>query len=843
MLADGSPLPPYLRSLPGSGILVVSGSIPEGEGPQTIVCQAQINGKTYTSENVTITRAALVRTTTVHAIISIGRRTRPITFSSATSAAVEVQYGVQFSLSATIDQESLTSCSTLQLVASSSPPSNETMNQGIEISWLTVTTSAALTGLFISGSPPKDVPLRTSFVFYVWVNDGARKPSVKITLTTRLSLALVLAPSKFSGGQPNASLQVALLPLYLFTPSPLVSVVVVVQRRAATASDPGSLALVCSAQIATFCSFESTSGQLTAFGTADGINNTLQQIFLATTWDPTRINTSVALVTVLDSVNPESVTLEIPLMLMPRYPAVRYRESSPLVVNATVGKPFVIDLSNSFWSPSDDVNYMLVGGKDWLLVERVFLKGIATGTPEMFFVQIVARNAYTQVSPNVSVNVSCPRVSGNSAFFQRRVSSSDVMELTLPPNIIEDPEGGEVEFEARLDSNQLSNGSDFSDSQLLPSFMQFDGSSLRFSFSPTYEDIGTYFVRVWGTTHYGSRRASASISFAVTVELSWKDFFERVYNIFGYVASGVGTICSLWLLRSLLHSMFTTKRYLRSAPPEEFLVGLPYTLSCPQDGTTLRSASVVSVQVTRLESEPRWIRIPSFYLKMQMRKPKESLQDDTIKACGVSWITLTTNDGSGSVQAKADIQLLGALVISGEVAVEDEYLLEVRGRMRPEWLWSSVMLECFVFRPAFFLDVTMTPVKDETDGTAGNYLPPSMSSTPALEAILLKQDAQIKTCYAQMEALRGYVHRVLKDVEAGAEPRSGRPQRRGSSYLPPAPDDVCHPFSPDEEDNFWAEKSVATFASASDVGLMKKIGCDRGLEEIDVVDVEELERW
>ncbi len=60
-------------------------------------------------------------------------------------------------------------------------------------------------------------------------------------------------------------------------------------------------------------------------------------------------------------------------------------------------------------------------------------------------------------------------------------------------------------------------------SKPLPTFITFDKTSLRFTLSPTGDDAGTYHVQVWGTTQYGSRRASAVVSFSVEVKRSLAD--------------------------------------------------------------------------------------------------------------------------------------------------------------------------------------------------------------------------------------------------------------------------------------------------------------------------------
>jgi hypothetical protein len=82
------------------------------------------------------------------------------------------------------------------------------------------------------------------------------------------------------------------------------------------------MASVGGAQLAAFCSFDAAAGQLMAFGTAEGINATLQHMQLATTWSLLDVSDSVARATVSDSFNLGTVSAAIPLALVPRYPAV-----------------------------------------------------------------------------------------------------------------------------------------------------------------------------------------------------------------------------------------------------------------------------------------------------------------------------------------------------------------------------------------------------------------------------------------------------------------------------------------------------------------------------------------
>jgi hypothetical protein len=384
------------------------------------------------------------------------------------------------------------------------------------------------------------------------------------------------------------------------------------------------------------------------------------------------------------------------------------------VVNATVGKLLNLKLSQYFrLPPSAEVGYKLEGARDWLLsVQNGLLVGIPPGPPEAFFVQIVAKDTYTEAAANFSIESSwagAPRVLLKGTLLEPTMITSETLDLPLLADIV-DPEGGAVEFEARLGGGGPLSGvlisftqddSAIAASQQLPSFMQFDARALRFTFNPTSGDRGTYLVRVWGTTEYGPRRTSAYVSFTLTVVLSWIDFFDLLWTTAGYMAPVITALGSLWLLRLRLYKVLMTRRYLRPAPPDEFLAGVPYTLRSPHNEAKIQHDCVINARVLRLQNRPHWPDLPFRYWKLRQRKPEETLQDDAVQSCGVSWITvLRSSDG---VETKVDVELLRELIGRREVEPEDEYLFKVMGRAMPKWLWPEVPLEWFVFSSADIL--------------------------------------------------------------------------------------------------------------------------------------------
>ena len=529
---NGSELPPFLTSSTGTAgtgeaTMTVFGTVPEGYADFTIVALASTGGKNYSSDPVAVTRPLLTVSANVSIVTSGGGGDSGSNSKESSSRALHplvigVRYGAATQVIAAVETGAVAVadfCSSLSLALSNSahPPGAGDGEHPRDSSmtlppWISVTLSST-TSAVISISPTSDVPLGTSFVLYAWATDGLVYPGFNLTIVTMTSLRV--NATTLSGELPVVSTPASLLQLQISV-------------LGATAASP---VLLCPAVLAAaFCSFSPATLSLGAFGTPDGVNAVLGGLSVSMPQGQSRANITLQL-EYKDSVNPNPLTVEVPLAAIRGYAGVT--QTKALALSGKVGKPLAVPIADYFHSDNGpaSVTYALVGGEAWLAVQSGFIAGTPPQPTLMSFV-VDASDKFTRVLCNGTVNVTWPLspTATVPVVSRWRIPSSTQLDVQLPRGLIVDPENGTISFTLQ----QFAGSSTL---QPLPQFLSFDASNLHIGGTPQSSDVGMYALVLIGTSQWGPWSGNATVLLTIVVDQSWSDFLAWVYSIAGYCAS------------------------------------------------------------------------------------------------------------------------------------------------------------------------------------------------------------------------------------------------------------------------------------------------------------------
>ena len=825
---DGSQLPSYLIFAVNendqlSASVTVFGVVPENAPTTRIFVSAVAGGQTTNSTPIDITRPALVN---FNVAVTMTIRGGQNSSSNGTSASnlestiatslssmpyrVRAPYGETVHIVTSIDfnVSSSTSCSPLSLILTSSPPPQSAtaanaMQQNPFLAlptWISVIIISE-SSLLISAMPTSDVGPGSEVVVFLWANDGLHFPGFNLTFAAEPSLMFAFSAIA------SASLPVVVTPASLVE----LSIRVVLSSNSSSPSLFPDVVLICpsGSSAAAFCSFNSQSQSLGAFGTPAGINDVIHSLRVSVAQTSLSSSSSASLtvanrlmsemgggvspstgatnnsgslqITVTESVNPSPLSIQLPASRFAQYVSVA--QARPLLINAKVGIPFSIMLSLFFRFDPEAANvvYSLISSSAslvndtattmWLSIDGSSLRGtppISSAMTSVNFTLLVA-DKFTKVTSTGSVDVSwpLPPVIAHPLLLNAwHVASSSQIDIQLPVDVMTDPQNGTLTYELRS-----------SDLQRLPSFLSFDGHQMRLSGTPQASDVGTVPLVLIGRNQYGLWEGNATATMTITVAQSWSDFFAWVYALVGYCASGVAAVTWCLVYRATIINILLFKSKLRKSPPAELLCLGRYALQDPSSSNSassqppsksrrshssksllddkieldgmeeginaqsytsssrlLCSSEVKAVRVTWIEQPIAPFSIfPSAYLSMHRRLFTSKMKSDPGNT-GVVWMKATPTR-SGTVELVLEKDALKQLVDCGQVALEDEFYVEIVGT----GLWrSGTVIDAFVLR-VYDVEGVVPPLL---------LAQPSGEAMPVEEAVLPveQQLKEIETC-------------------------------------------------------------------------------------------------
>ena len=558
----------------------------------------------------------------------------------------------------------------------------------------------------------------------------------------------------------------------------------------ATAASP---VLLCPAVLAAaFCSFSPATLSLGAFGTPDGVNAVLGGLSVSMPQGQSRANITLQL-EYKDSVNPNPLTVEVPLAAIRGYAGVT--QTKALALSGKVGKPLAVPIADYFHSDNGpaSVTYALVGGEAWLAVQSGFIAGTPPQPTLMSFV-VDASDKFTRVLCNGTVNVTWPLspTATVPVVSRWRIPSSTQLDVQLPRGLIVDPENGTISF-----TLQQFTGS--STLQPLPQFLSFDASNLHIGGTPQSSDVGMYALVLIGTSQWGPWSGNATVLLTIVVDQSWSDFLAWVYSIAGYCASGFAVVTWALVYRAFLMNIYLFRKRLRPAPPDTLCVTGCYTLQhvAPSpargaktirdmdDGDSCNSNPILAEDVKAVKVT--WVEKPgsspgasstflprSAYLAMHQRLSHVKVKTDAL--VGVPWMRITPARDK-TVELVLDIPALQQLVEAGKVLTEDEYYVEVLSTGR--W-YSGTILEAFTFRVSDLFYYSAVLVPEQVDA------PPSVRDVSCevttMKCRLEESESMSKALTAQIERQRRLMDQLNEKMDkalpaAGHKPKSKQQER------------------------------------------------------------------
>lgn len=717
-LCSGLPLPSFLTAHVTNAQVIVSGVVPVSTPPFSVCATATVvgalNRRNYSSGPVSVIRPASVTPQAVSADVSSddGSLQHQLVINGTRKLNVVARYGIALRLALRLSDASASSdlqCTSQILLVGTNDgqPLSGVSDVSNVPGWL-ATVSAASSSMVFSGMPGQSVISGERSEFFVSAFDGVLNPIVHILITVLPSLSVSVRPS-------NASLSnVTALILSVASPSPIVSVSA---QISASPEVNVQLSLVCPAagSASAVCSFDSVSGTLGAFGTVDGINKVLFGLRLAVSsstqgGEQSTIPGGDVSFVLSDSVNPTPVVLTLPASQIAGYDGVQL--AFPIVLPATLGRQFVASLSQHFVFPAGSATFELAASQAaWIAVSAAgMITGIPQGPAGIVSGSLLVRDDYVKQAISFSVNVSLPRAP-QLVFPEKPVTliiaeTGVTSDMALDPALFVDPENGTLQFQLRLWPTR---------STLLPSFIIFDAPALHLSLSPVVTDIGSYTLELLAISEFQSPdwHGNASCLIPIRVDLSWKDFFQQLYEIVGYVTFVLSAIGIPWVFRAFLYNTLCFRRYQQPAAQVTFINTKSFTVSDPIRGTPIPAAQIAAVSINPLASRSAspgllWSCVVPQYVDRLLRQ--EANPYHTVANVGVSWATQSFPNGTRVINV--DNQELARLVQRGEVRASQQFLLEAT---YGSWLRRDMIAISFEFTASGFLKGTADVLSGDVD--------------------------------------------------------------------------------------------------------------------------------
>lgn len=715
-LEGGLPLPSFLAAYISNSQIIVSGMVPEGttslavRGTATVI--GSLNQSNYSSTAVRVVRPVLVSPLAVSVDVSSddsAAQEQQVVVNGTRTINVVARYGVAVRLALRLVDPTGTSGSAAQctsqtlLVGSNDGQPLSGVSDFTSVpSWLPTITMTSSSIVF-AGMPGRSVVSGERSDFYVLAFDGIRNPAVHVVVTVVPSLIATVRQRNSTASNATA------LVLGVTSPSPIVSVSA--QLPAAVTAN-ARLALVCppTGVASAICSFDPVSGALSAFGTVDGVNKVLFGLRLAVSStslvslaQDVAPNSDVAFV-VSDSVNPSPLVVTIPASDITAYDGVRL--VAPIFLFGTVGKPLVTSLSGYFVTPGGSATFEIVTFPAlWI---HMSVAGLVTGVPHgpagVFSGSFIVYDMYVTRTIAFDINVSMPQqprlVEPRRLVTQVVAESSVVSDANLDPSMFFDPENGTLQFQLRLSSTA---------STILPMFISFDESTLHLSLSPTVADVGSYTLELLALSEFRSAEwhGNASCQVSLIVHMSWKDFFQQLYEIVGYVTFVISAIGIPWVFRAFLYNTLRFRHYHQVASPISLIRSRSFVVCDPRGDNPIPATALADVAIHPLGPRKlgffRSHLVPQYVDKLlrQQANPFHSAAN-----IGVPWAIQTFSGGTRVI--RIDSVMLTRLVNKGEIPASQELFFVAT---HSSWIRRDMVAVSFCFVVSDVLGG-----QDKTDG-------------------------------------------------------------------------------------------------------------------------------
>lgn len=770
------PVRTYSPVIGASSCLACSSSVVEGAVSCTDPVASQCTAATTAAQLLV---AVSLRALTANATSVEGQ-------SAGSDLFVTVRYGVPLSLTASLAPfASPSTCPAVLTLANDTSPSSAVRLPP----WMSVSSPSALS-MVVSGTVSSiDAPPRSNVSFRVVAWDNTQNPFVRVHLTVDVSLSLIVPPQTDSS--PLLKLQ---------TPAALVTLRVVL--------DGGlrGLELVCPASFASaFCTFDPTSGVLGAFGTVDGIQAVLDGVSIAASAarpSSSLLSAPPLLITVEEQVNPQGVSVSLPVSRIRPYPGIAAvwasipNRTHPLAV--TVGVPFTMSMTSWVHAQADIRFQLLATPHSWLTLTESTLQGMAPAVPSgssSFIVVVRASEKYTSIELNVSCNVSYPQppaVQAAAALLSSYlVASSEQAAFVIPSSTFADPQGGSI-----TPSLFLSEDSGAA-RKPLPSFIRFDAATWTVVAAPQSSDVGAYNLVLVGTASNNYWRGEATAPVSVTVVLSSWDVIALLY---GYIGIG-GTVVSIAALafatRSTLRNLWRFRSVFAHEPPRGFFFSkdddvslrhsecLRYVSASGSAGPPLPWKQVASVRAYRLAKpfvlDSSWV--PGYFRLMRLIETRELPTDPASSLFGVDWLSVSVRlvpSGARTIEGlflRVDLEKFvesESRYWNGQLNKNDEPSMFVVIATTSGSLWRDCIEACFCFSTA---DARATAAA----GEAAPHVPSAINATMQNEARVMTQ-FQDEVLVAQNVTYAGGTQNSTYHSITGVTSSGGAAMNESSTY-------------------------------------------------------------